>query len=75
MISNTCLADYPTLGLDANALYIGTNNFCGSPSQTFNSTADGSTYTTARDFAAFLAAMDNPPAALAPHFARIVRQR
>ncbi len=39
-ISNTCLADYPTLGLDANALYIGTNNFCGSPSQTFNS-SDG----------------------------------
>ncbi|MDZ4806398.1 MAG: Calx-beta domain-containing protein [Candidatus Eisenbacteria bacterium] len=36
-ISNTCLADYPTLGLDNNALYIGTNNFCGSP-QTFNST-------------------------------------
>ncbi len=39
-ISSTCLADYPTLGLDANALYIGTNNFCGSPSQTFNS-SDG----------------------------------
>ena len=37
-ISSTCLADYPTLGLDANALYLGTNNFCGSPSQTFNST-------------------------------------
>lgn len=37
-ISNTCLADYPTLGVDVNALYIGTNNFCGSPSQTFNST-------------------------------------
>ncbi len=37
-ISNTCLADYPTLGLDANALYIGTNNFCGSPTQTFHST-------------------------------------
>jgi hypothetical protein len=37
-ISNTCLADYPTLGIDANALYIGTNNFCGNPSQTFNST-------------------------------------
>ncbi|TPW16971.1 MAG: hypothetical protein FD129_558, partial [bacterium] len=37
-ISNTCLADYPTLGIDNNALYIGTNNFCGSPSQTFNST-------------------------------------
>ena len=37
-ISTTCLADYPTLGIDANALYIGTNNFCGSPSQTFNST-------------------------------------
>jgi hypothetical protein len=36
-ISNTCFADYPTLGVDANALYIGTNNFCGSPSQTFNS--------------------------------------
>jgi hypothetical protein len=36
-ISNTCLADYPTLGVDANALYLGTNNFCGSPSQTFNS--------------------------------------
>ena len=36
-ISSTCLADYPTLGLDANALYIGTNNFCGSP-QSFNST-------------------------------------
>ena len=28
-ISSTCLADYPTLGVDANALYIGTNNFCG----------------------------------------------
>jgi hypothetical protein len=23
-----CFADYPTLGVDANALYIGTNNFC-----------------------------------------------
>ncbi len=39
-ISNTCLADYPTMGVDANALYIGTNNFCGSPSQTYNS-SDG----------------------------------
>ncbi len=37
-ISSTCLADYPTLGVDANALYVGTNNFCGSPSQTFDST-------------------------------------
>ncbi len=37
-ISNSCLADYPTLGIDANALYIGTNNFCGSPSQAYNST-------------------------------------
>ncbi|MBI5837890.1 MAG: hypothetical protein HZB25_11635, partial [Candidatus Eisenbacteria bacterium] len=37
-ISSTCLADYPTLGVDANALYIGTNNFCGSPIQSFNST-------------------------------------
>jgi len=36
-ISQFCLADYPTLGVDANALYIGTNNFCGNPSQTFNS--------------------------------------
>lgn len=39
-ISSTCLADYPTLGIDALALYIGTNNFCGSPSQTYNS-SDG----------------------------------
>jgi hypothetical protein len=39
-ISNTCFADYPTLGIDNNALYIGTNNFCGSPTQTFNS-SDG----------------------------------
>ncbi|HUR37607.1 MAG TPA: Ig-like domain-containing protein [Terriglobales bacterium] len=36
-ISATCLADYPTLGIDANAVYIGTNNFCGTP-QTYNST-------------------------------------
>jgi len=27
---NQCLCDYPTLGIDANALYIGGNNFCGS---------------------------------------------
>jgi hypothetical protein len=27
-ISKNCLADYPTLGLDANALYVGTNDFC-----------------------------------------------
>ena len=33
-ISSSCLADYPTLGIDVNALYIGTNNFCPS----FNST-------------------------------------
>jgi hypothetical protein len=25
-----CFGDYPTLGIDANALYIGTNNFCPS---------------------------------------------
>lgn len=25
-----CFADYPTLGIDANALYIGVNNFCPS---------------------------------------------
>jgi D-alanyl-D-alanine carboxypeptidase len=30
-------------------------------SSTFNSTADGSTYVTARDFAAYLMAMDEPP--------------
>ncbi len=29
-ISSSCLADYPTLGIDNNALYIGTNNFCPS---------------------------------------------
>ncbi|MEO6323517.1 MAG: hypothetical protein ABIT01_13440 [Thermoanaerobaculia bacterium] len=37
-IANTCLMDYPTLGIDVNALYVGGNNFCGSPTQTFNST-------------------------------------
>ncbi|HEX4848444.1 MAG TPA: serine hydrolase domain-containing protein [Novosphingobium sp.] len=42
-------------------------------SQVFNSTADGSTYITARDFATFLAALDNPPAQFAPHFAQIVK--
>jgi hypothetical protein len=36
-ISNTCLADYPTLGIDHQALYIGTNNFCGA-GLSFNST-------------------------------------
>ena len=36
-ISSTCLADYPTLGLDANALYIGTNDFCGA-SGSYNGT-------------------------------------
>src|SRR5262245_5635440 len=36
VISNTCFGDYPTLGVDVNALYIGTSNFCG-PSVTFNS--------------------------------------
>src|SRR5262249_18721683 len=36
-ISATCLMDYPLLGIDEDALYIGGNNFCGSP-QTFNST-------------------------------------
>ncbi len=33
-----CQADYPTLGIDANALYIGVNQFCGNP-LAFNSTA------------------------------------
>ncbi|MEO5618336.1 MAG: T9SS type A sorting domain-containing protein [Candidatus Eisenbacteria bacterium] len=27
-LSSSCLADYPTLGIDRHALYIGTNNFC-----------------------------------------------
>ncbi len=26
---STCMADFPTLGVDAHALYIGTNNICG----------------------------------------------
>ncbi len=26
---STCFSDYPTLGIDANALYIGVNQFCG----------------------------------------------
>jgi hypothetical protein len=26
---NTCLADYPSLGIDANALYMGVDEFCG----------------------------------------------
>lgn len=26
---STCLLDYPTLGIDANAMYIGGNDFCG----------------------------------------------
>lgn len=36
-IANNCLMDYPTLGIDVNALYIGGNNFCGG-ALTFNST-------------------------------------
>lgn len=28
-VSSTCFADYPTLGIDANAVYLGANNFCG----------------------------------------------
>ncbi|MBI3654685.1 MAG: BACON domain-containing protein [Acidobacteria bacterium] len=35
---STCLADYPTLGIDANALYVGVNQFCGS-SLAYNGTA------------------------------------
>ncbi len=27
---NTCLSDYPSLGIDANALYTGVSQFCGS---------------------------------------------
>ncbi|MBI4581461.1 MAG: hypothetical protein HY718_17295 [Planctomycetes bacterium] len=37
---STCLADYATLGVDANALYIGVNQFCGLGTPgTFNGTA------------------------------------
>jgi hypothetical protein len=34
--NSTCLADYPTLGIDSNGLYIGVNEFClrGSPNTT-----------------------------------------
>jgi CubicO group peptidase (beta-lactamase class C family) len=35
-------------------------------SQTFNATADGSTYVTARDFATYLATMDNPNSPMRP---------
>jgi hypothetical protein len=35
-ISPTCFGDDPTLGIDANALYIGTSNFCGA-TPTFDS--------------------------------------
>ncbi len=40
-------------------------------SPAFNSTADGSTYTTARDFARYLVAIDYPPAWLSPYLERI----
>jgi D-alanyl-D-alanine carboxypeptidase len=42
-------------------------------SPAFNSTADGSTYTTARDFGVYLAALDAPPVWLAPFRDRITR--
>ncbi len=37
----SCLGDYPTLGLDAGALYIGVNQFCGASQNTltFDSTS------------------------------------
>ncbi len=31
-----CLSDYETLGIDANALYIGANEFCGTTTQTMS---------------------------------------
>ncbi len=40
-IASNCLADYPTLGVDANALYIGTNNFCGPPNGQTYVNSDG----------------------------------
>ena len=30
-IATNCFEDYPTLGIDVNALYIGCNRFCGAP--------------------------------------------
>lgn len=33
---NACLMDYPTLGVDANALYVGGNQFCGATLGTAN---------------------------------------
>jgi CubicO group peptidase (beta-lactamase class C family) len=42
-------------------------------SPAFNSTADGSTYITARDFAAYLVALDAPPAWFLPFQERITR--
>ncbi len=35
---NTCLSDYPSLGIDANALYMGVDEFCGASPQTFQQT-------------------------------------
>jgi CubicO group peptidase (beta-lactamase class C family) len=40
-------------------------------SPAFNGSADGSSYTTASDFARYLAALDSPPAWLAPYAERI----
>ncbi len=39
--ANSCLGDYPTLGLDEDALYIGVNQFCGTgvPTLAFDSTS------------------------------------
>jgi hypothetical protein len=39
---NSCLADYPTPGIDASAIYIGINQFCGPSLSTVNYlTSDG----------------------------------
>jgi D-alanyl-D-alanine carboxypeptidase len=42
-------------------------------SPAFNSTADGSSYTTARDFALWMQALNAPPAWLAPYLDRITK--
>jgi D-alanyl-D-alanine carboxypeptidase len=44
-------------------------------SQTFNSTADGSTYITPKDFAKYLASLDVPPPRLAAHYRELFQPR
>jgi CubicO group peptidase (beta-lactamase class C family) len=43
--------------------------------QVFNSTADGSTYITPKDYARYLASLDAPPRDLAPHYRDMFRSQ